>query len=164
MTSPVEVSGDHRRARIAWLWLAALLAVVAVAGVLPPGASRPEVRPLLIYVGADDCAPCRAWQLGDGAIFRRSKEFALLTYREVKPAHLYEILDDKYWPEDIRGYRDRLKRSDGVPLWFVVADAAIVTQHYGAGAWKNDVLPKLNKILRRERQSTANARARSSLG
>jgi hypothetical protein len=150
MTDPVEVGGAHRRMRTAWLWLGAILAVVVVASVLPSGSSRPAIRPLLIYVGADDCAPCRAWQRGDGAIFKESKDFARLTYREVKSAHLHEILDDKYWPEDIRGYRDRLKRSDGVPLWFVVADAGIVTQHYGAGVWKNDVLPTLNRILRRE--------------
>lgn len=164
MTSHVEISGDHRRVRIVWLWLGALLAVAAVASVLSPEASQPTVRPLLIYVGAEDCAPCRTWQRGDGEVFRQSKDFALLTYREVKPAHLHEILDDRYWPEDIRGYRDRLKRSDGVPLWFLVADATIVTQHYGVGAWKNDVLPKLNRILRRERQSTAIGRALSSPG
>lgn len=164
MRSHVEINGDHRRARMVWLWLGVVLAVAAVAGGLSSGASRPTVRPLLIYVGAEDCAPCRAWQRGDGAIFRQSKDFALLTYREVKPAHLHEILDDRYWPEDIRGYRDRLKRSDGVPLWFLVADVTSVTQHYGADAWKNDVLPRLNRVLRRQRQSTAVGRSPLSLG
>lgn len=103
---------------------------------------------MLVYVGADDCAPCRAWQRDDGAMFRLSPEFARLTYREVKSPILFDILKDKYWPDDLRGYRDRLGRGAGVPMWLVISDREIVEQRFGATQWQAAVLPKIRALLR----------------
>ena len=47
-----------------------LIAIAAVAIAAWGGRTTPPTRVpdvLLLYVGADDCAPCRAWQKGDGA-------------------------------------------------------------------------------------------------
>lgn len=113
--------------------------------------TRPSTRAanlLVIYVGAEDCAPCRAWQRGDGATFRSSADFTRLTYREVKSPHLRDVLKDESWPEDIRGYRVRLKPSDGVPFWLVVLDDNVVMQRFGVAAWRRNILPKLKSYLR----------------
>jgi hypothetical protein len=103
---------------------------------------------MLLYVGAEDCAPCRAWQRGEGAAFLASAEFPRITYREVKSPHLYDVLKDESWPDDLRVYRNGLRRSDGVPLWLVVADHRIVEQHFGAAAWNASVLPVIKSLLR----------------
>lgn len=103
---------------------------------------------MLLYVGADDCAPCRAWQNGEGAAFLESAEFPRITYREVKSPHLHDILKDEHWPDAIRLYRDRLRRSDGVPMWLVVADHEIVEQRFGAVEWRANVLPRIKSLLR----------------
>ena len=103
---------------------------------------------MLVYVGAEDCAPCRAWQNGDGAVFRASGDFGRITYREVKSPHLDDILSDENWPDDIRRYRNHLRRSDGVPLWLVVSDHEIVTQRFGATEWRTKVLPTIQSLLR----------------
>ena len=102
----------------------------------------------LIYVGADDCAPCRAWQRGDGATFRQSSDFSRLRYREVKAPHLQELLKDQYWPQDIRPFRDRLGAGSGVPLWLVVADDTVVGHGYGMSEWRTTIAPKLESLLR----------------
>jgi hypothetical protein len=130
-----------------------MLALIAagIAGLLVAHEQAPAgaANLMLIYVGADDCAPCRAWQRDDGKTFRHSKDFAQFCYREVKAGHLREILDDKHWPEDIRPYRSLLRLSDGVPLWFVVTDNTAISQYYGVAAWKDQVLPRLRKFSQR---------------
>jgi hypothetical protein len=103
---------------------------------------------MLLYVGADDCAPCRAWQHGDGAAFRSSTEFARVIYREVKAKALFDVLKDEHWPDDLRSYRDRLERNAGVPLWLIVSDGRVVEQGFGASQWQLAVLPKLRSLLR----------------
>jgi len=151
MEPSVTLDRGHRRARFALFCLgilsafAMIVAALLVARTRPP---TPTANLLLVYVGAEDCAPCRAWQRGDGASFRNSADFARLTYREVKPPHLRDVLKDENWPEDIRGYRDYLKRSDGVPLWLVILDKDVVMQRFSASAWRRKVLPRVKSYLR----------------
>lgn len=141
----------RHRARQVWLCMGAVAAIAAgIAGNLvahaPPPARATDL--MLIYVGAEDCAPCRAWQNGDGAAFRKSAEFARISFREVKSPHLHDLLRDEHWPEEIRAYRSSLTRSDGVPLWLIVSEKSVVAQRFGAAAWREDVLPSLRSHLR----------------
>jgi len=129
----------------------ALLAAVICLTVRSDGMSQ-RLGPsdiVLLYVGADDCAPCRAWQGGDGAAFRKSRYFGALTYREVRSSHLATLTDDDNWPDDIRSYRDRLRPGDGVPLWFVISGHEIVQQRSGTSQWRAAVLPTIRFLLAR---------------
>lgn len=140
-----------RHARIALICLGLLAAIGATAVAFFAARCPSDVRAgdiTLIYVGADDCAPCRAWQRGDGATFRQSADFPRLRYREVKAPHLQELLKDQYWPQDIRPFRDRLGAGSGVPLWLVVTSDDTVFLHQGASAWRSDVLPALKRFQR----------------
>ncbi|MBZ0141187.1 MAG: hypothetical protein K8H87_15685 [Pseudorhodoplanes sp.] len=134
--------------------LAAFLASIAVLGtaaflvVAAPTRSGEAKNVLLLYVGADDCSPCRKWQSDDGATFRSTAEFSRITYREVKAPKLFEVLKDEYWPDDLRLYRDKLGRGAGVPLWIVVSNGAVVEQRFGAAQWRAAVLPKIRSLLR----------------
>ena len=153
MKLATEIQGDRRSPRLA-LRLAHLGAVVAVVTIAMIAWSRHIERTvrqpnvLLLYVGADDCAPCRAWHNGDGAAFLASAEAARITYREVESPHLEDVLKDENWPQDLRGYRTLLKRSDGVPLWLVISDGEVVEQQFGTTAWKERILPKVRSYLR----------------
>ena len=124
----------------------AAIAMAAWGGHFEPPARAPEI--LLLYVGADDCAPCRAWQKGDGASFLASATFRRIRYREIKSPHLVDVLNDDNWPEDLRIYRSQLKRSDGVPMWLVVSGHEIVERKFGAAAWHENILPKIRGLLR----------------
>lgn len=130
--------------------MAGLLTAIAVAGIGmrgdPGRRHTPEVT--LLYVGADDCAPCRAWQQREKIAFISSAEFGRLRYREVKSATLFAVLNDENWPEDLRGYRERLGHDAGVPLWFVIADGQIIHRGMGPSQWSSGVLPKLKELLR----------------
>jgi hypothetical protein len=129
-------------------------ASIAIAAALLTGRGDHSVPPtpahdvLLLYVGAEDCAPCRAWQNGEGVKFRASAAFPLIRYREVKSRHLEDVLNDDNWPDELRVYRSQLRPSDGVPLWLVVSDDEIVERRFGAAAWRESILPRLRSLLR----------------
>jgi hypothetical protein len=132
--------------------IVAMLAGASIAGFAfrddsapPPAATR---HVMLLYVGADDCPPCRAWQAQARATFRASPEFAAVSYREVKSPTVLDVLKDEYWPDELRIYRDRLDRGAGVPLWFIVSDNGTVERSGGISQWESTVLPKLRSLLR----------------
>jgi len=102
----------------------------------------------LIYVGAEDCAACRAWQRVDAPMLRSSTQFARLTYREVKSPSVLDVLKDAHWPDDLRPFRDRILPQAGVPLWLIVTDARVVAQGFGSGQWQRSVLPRLRALMR----------------
>ncbi|KAB2917407.1 MAG: hypothetical protein F9K29_10115 [Hyphomicrobiaceae bacterium] len=132
-------------------WIGATVLMLAGAGLaLGWLSSRPSAARdlMLLYVGAEDCAPCRSWQGTEAMTFRASPEFARIVYREVKAPTLRDVLKDEYWPDDLRTYRDRLGRGAGVPLWLVIADERIVQQSFGESQWRNSVLPKIRSLIR----------------
>lgn len=138
----------ERRSRViaAALCLAVFTAIAATLPLAPAPTRAADVK--LVYVGAEDCAPCRAWQNKDGAAFRQSAEFSRITYIEVKARHLHDVLKDENWPEQIRDLRSRLRKSDGVPLWLVVSNDEVVEQRFGAAAWHAEILPAIRARLR----------------
>lgn len=144
---PAFRSASNRRTLAAVGIVAAISAIAVWANY----GSRParNLNVMLLYVGAEDCAPCRAWQNGDGAAFLASVDFPRITYREVKSPHLHDVLKDQNWPDELRSYRGSLRRSDGVPLWLVVSDHEIVEQRFGATEWRTTILPKIKSLLLR---------------
>jgi hypothetical protein len=131
---------------------AAIAAVIgaSLSAVLWWGGARPALvsdqPPLVLYIGADDCAPCRTWQRGDGMVFRSSAAFARVRYREVKSPHLLDLLKDEHWPEDLRRYREQLGRGAGVPTWLVIVDDGIVEQGRGISQWRERIWPKIRTL------------------
>jgi hypothetical protein len=102
----------------------------------------------LVYVGAENCAPCDIWQRTQGTAFHDSTEFRRLAYREVKSPSLFDVLKDENWPEDLRVYRKAISQEAGVPLWLVIADDQLVMQSFGLAQWQEAVLPKIKSLLR----------------
>jgi hypothetical protein len=102
----------------------------------------------LVYVGAENCAPCDIWQRTQKTAFHVSTEFRHLAYREVKSPSLFDVLKDENWPEDLRVYRKAISQEAGVPLWLVIADDQLVMQSFGLAQWQEAVLPKIKSLLR----------------
>ena len=112
------------------------------------GRQEQRVRPELtvIYVGAEDCPPCRLWRRDYFPQFERSSDFPRLSYREILSPRLFDLLDDKYWPDELRSYRDRLDQRSAVPLWFVVANGSIVMKAQGLREWTDTALPEIRSL------------------
>ncbi len=126
--------------------LAAVAAAVLVFAAAPSAALRGGGEVTLVYVGADDCAPCRNWQNREAVAFRASPLFTRVTYREVKAPALFDLLKDEYWPEDLRSYRAQLGRGAAAPLWLVIADGEIVTRGAGPSQWQAAIVPAIEML------------------
>jgi len=129
--------------------VAIVIGALAIAALVARRTPRdPPGNVTLIYVGADDCAPCRSWH-NDGRVkFIASSYFARIIYREVTAPHLEDVLKDEYWPEDLRAYRDLLHRDDGVPLWLILSDGKLIERRYGIAEWRDNILPRIKSIAR----------------
>jgi hypothetical protein len=151
MKAVTEIRSDRRRSlkqRIALIGTPVAIAAATMIASNRSPVRTDQVNVTLLYIGADDCAPCRAWRGGEGTAFLGSAEFVRITYREVRSQHLDDLLKDENWPEDIRDYRSRIRRSDGVPLWLVIADRAVVEHQFGTAAWQERILPTIRSYLR----------------
>jgi hypothetical protein len=124
------------------------LRAAAVAGLLAlgPGGDDPLVRPaeadrlLVLYVGAEDCAPCRTWRSGSKPRLLRRLE-GRGTYREVITPKLRQAFDEDLWPPDLRMHRANAAAIKGVPLWLVIRDDQVVAAAGGVSQWAERVLP-----------------------
>jgi hypothetical protein len=139
-------------ARAAHAALAVLIAITAPIAVYHLDAARISARPhpdsvTLVYVGADDCAPCRNWERDAEPAFRTSPLFSRITYRVVKSHSLLSVLSDDNWPVDLRPFRDQLGPQAGVPLWFVIADGRLLTLAFGETQWRESVVPRMKTLL-----------------
>ena len=124
-----------------------IVVIFEIMKMISPPAVKSQRHVTLVYVGAENCAPCDTWQRNQGTAFRDSAEFHRLAYREVKSPSLLDVLKDENWPEDLRAYRQTIGQHAGVPLWLVIADNRLVLQGSGASQWQNAVLPKIKSLL-----------------
>ncbi len=132
------------------------LAAAAACGILvlmalarPVGNEAGNARHImLLYVGADDCAACRAWHGKQLPSFAASTAFARLEFREVRSKSLTNVLDDDNWPQDLREYREPVAAAAGVPLWLIVSDGELLFQGAGLGEWEMSVRPRIERLLR----------------
>jgi hypothetical protein len=108
---------------------------------------RPARNVAVLYIGADDCAPCRAWRKEHWPNFVTSPEFRQLDYREVVSPKLFSLKDDSHWPDDLRRYRDEFMSRSGVPYWVVMVDGAPTLTAQGLSEWEK-VLSQLKALLR----------------
>lgn len=141
---------EPRLIRAAALAAIVVAAAAALALVARSDASQNE-RPAnvtVIYVGADDCAPCRIWRRDRWPAFSGSSEFKRLAYREVTSAKLFDLLNDEYWPEDLRRFRSSLDKSAAAPLWFIVADGEVALTARGLREWGELAIPKIRFLVR----------------
>ena len=131
---------------------AVLVAAALAAGMLSSSAridpARLNESVTVVYIGADDCAPCRAWRRDQWPKFQMSEEFSRLTYREVTSPRLFDLMKDEYWPHDLRDQRDALGRTAGVPLWLVMANERVMLNARGLHQWEQVALPAIRSLVR----------------
>ena len=105
---------------------------------------------LVLYVGAEDCAPCRAWRRDDKPAFLASLDKSRVRYREVIAPKLPQVFEEHLWPHDLRSYRSAAERERGVPLWLLVRNDRIVEVAAGVSLWQSRVVPWIRQLHRRD--------------
>lgn len=132
--------------------LASLCAAIALA--IPgdsPRAARGAAAPwMLVYVGAEDCGPCKTWRRDHRPGFLASAEFGSLDYRELVAPRLKDLLEDETWPAELRAVRSAVTARPGAPQWLVVRDGRVAWSEAGLTAWRQAVWPAIRAAARGE--------------
>ena len=101
-----------------------------------------------VYIGADDCGPCRAWRKSELPKFEASGLRRRVDFRTVLAAHWTNVGDPYYWAADIAWIREDTEISRGAPQYVVARDGKIVLRTFGTGTWKGRVLPLLERLTK----------------
>jgi hypothetical protein len=99
---------------------------------------------LVLYVGAEDCGPCRTWRQDHKPRLVSELE-GRASYREVIAPKLAHAFDESGWPSDLLPFRRDAEAVAGVPLWLVIRDGQVIASAGGLSRWRSAVLPALRK-------------------
>jgi hypothetical protein len=135
--------------RVIGLALAGLMAVGLAADGAQDRGLRGSSPMLLLYVGAEDCGPCRAWRRDHKPAFLSGVDPHQVRYREVIAPRLLQAFEASSWPADLHEYRAIAEGLGGVPVWLVIRDRRVVAKAGGLSLWRTRVLPLVEDAARR---------------
>ncbi len=126
------------------------LALAALALPLSSIARAQGAKPLVVFLGNDQCSFCKIWRTEAEPAFTSSEAFKKLDYRVVHPATFDAMLQEESWPADLRWLLTEFEMSDEgaqhglwTPRFFLVRDRKIALTVTGNDAWKSKMLPAI---------------------
>lgn len=127
----------------------ALAAMPSLARVAEAGAGRP----LVVFLGNDQCTFCKLWEARSEPAFKQSAAFKKLDFRVVHPATFEAMIEKKSWPEDLRWMlTDFLASDEGAqrglwtPRFFLAQDHKIVLTVTGSDGWEQKMWPRILEV------------------
>ncbi|MBN9086050.1 MAG: hypothetical protein J0J01_04000 [Reyranella sp.] len=100
----------------------------------------------VVYVGGQDCPPCRRWSATYRDKWLASPEYRQVVWTEVEPPHLAEAYQERHWPEALRPVLAQVPRKSGTPRFLIVDNGRIVSNEMGVTKWLN-TMAELRKLL-----------------
>jgi len=126
------------------------LTLAALALPLSSRVQAQAAKPLVVFLGNDQCGFCRMWRAQAEPAFISSEAFKKLDYRVVHPATFEAMLQEDSWPADLRWLLTEFEMSDEgaqrglwTPRFFLLRDRRIVLTVTGNDAWKSKMLPAI---------------------
>jgi hypothetical protein len=130
------------------LTLAAL--ALPVSSVIQFQARAQAARPLVVFLGNDQCGFCKMWRAQAEPAFTSSEVFKKLDYRVVHPATFDAMLQEESWPADLRWLLTEFEMSDEsaqrglwTPRFFLARDKKIIFTTTGNDGWKLKMWPRI---------------------
>jgi hypothetical protein len=122
------------------------LLVGALAGSLPlPATVEASAATMIIYVHADDCAPCHIFQAQDWPQFKASPVSRAVHFVRTTAPKTTQAYQVKYWPSEARPFHSAVKVPI-VPSFILVRQRQVVLVGNGIVGWRNQVLPQLHQF------------------
>ena len=100
----------------------------------------------VVYVGGQDCPPCRRWRAAYEAQWLASPEFKQVAWIELESPRLREAYQERYWPGELRAVLEQLPKKSGTPRFLIVKDGRIMSNQFGGSKWLN-TMADLRKLL-----------------
>jgi hypothetical protein len=130
--------------------LLTLSGLVLASGPFLPLARADSGRPLVVFLGNDQCSFCKLWEAQSEPAFKKSAAFRKLDFRVVHPATFEAMLEEKSWPADLRWMlTDFLMSDEGAqrgfwtPRFFLAENHKIAFTVTGTDGWKQKMWPKI---------------------
>jgi hypothetical protein len=106
-----------------------------------------------VYVGAENCGPCKRWEQSrtgspaqSKSVFLASPEAKAATFRQVN-AHTYMNTGaENLWPADLKWVRSATHVVSGTPRFLLIADGKVMLNAQGTSKIESTVLPKLREL------------------
>jgi hypothetical protein len=115
-------------------------------------ASAGPDKPLVVFLGNDQCSFCKIWRAKAEPGFLASPVFKKVDYKVVHPATFDAMLQEESWPADLRWMlTDFLMSDEGAqrglwtPRFFLAEDKKIVLTVTGNDAWTDKMLPAIGQ-------------------
>jgi hypothetical protein len=118
----------------------------SLAASLAAGTARARSTPLVMYVGGQDCPPCRRWTAAYKDRWFASPEYRQVSWYEVEPPHLREAYQERHWPEPLWPVLAQVPHKSGTPRFLIVVDRRIVSNEIGVSRWLR-TMAELRTIL-----------------
>lgn len=110
------------------------------------GTAHAARAPQVIYIGGQDCPPCRRWNTAYKDPWFASREYRQVSWYEIEPPHLREAYQERYWPEPLWPVLAQVPRKSGTPRFLIVVKGQIVSNEFGVSKWLN-TMAELRKLL-----------------
>lgn len=130
-----------------------LVIAAAVVPLLAHAASAQAGKPLVVFLGNDQCSFCKIWRAQYEPAFLASPAFKKVDYKVVHPATFEAMMVEDSWPVDLRWMLTDFQMSDEgaqralwTPRFFLAQDNKIVLTVTGNDGWKQKMWPKLLEV------------------
>jgi hypothetical protein len=115
-------------------------------------ASAEAAKPLVVFLGNDQCSFCKKWRAEAEPGFTASADFKKIEYRVVHPATFDAMMQEDSWPTDLRWMLTDFQMSDEgaqralwTPRFFLAENKKIVLTVTGNDAWNTKMLPAIHQ-------------------
>lgn len=111
-------------------------------------------RPLVVFLGNDQCSFCKKWRAEAEPGFKSSDDFKKVEYRVVHPASFEAMMQEDSWPADLRWMLTEFQMSDEgaqralwTPRFFLAENKKIILTVTGNDAWNSKMLPAIRQAI-----------------
>ena len=100
---------------------------------------------MVVYVYADDCAPCQIFQAQDWPQFKASPVSRAVHFVRTTAPKTTQAYQVRYWPSEARPFHSAVKVPI-VPSFILVKNRSVVLVGNGIVGWRNQVLPQVHQL------------------
>lgn len=108
-------------------------ALCLLAATLSAGAAEKKVH--IVYMGGNDCPPCRAWRVAELPKLEKMESFQRVKFTYVEKLIASPVPPSLFMPSDVKPYKDQLDAASGgaigSPQTAILVDGRVYDYYFG---------------------------------
>ena len=99
----------------------------------------------MVYIAADDCAPCRQFDASDWPLWQASPLSRVVRFLRAQAPRTTQAFQTRYWPTEARYFAGAVK-VPVVPSFILANNGGVVLVGSGLVGWRSQVLPEIQRL------------------